>query len=86
MLNNINCRVCGFALGFEPWGKDDSEPTWEICPCCGTEFGYEDSTIIGVMRARKRWIDNGAQWFNNNKRPSDWDMNTQLSMIPAIYR
>jgi len=78
MLNNSNCRVCGYALGFAPWGENNSDPTWEICPCCGTEFGYEDSTIAGVQQARQRWIEGGARWFDNKAKPANWDINLQL--------
>jgi hypothetical protein len=86
MLSNTHCRVCGYALDFAPWGEDDSSPTWEICPCCGTEFGYEDSTIIGTKQARQQWIENGATWFDNTEKPSNWDLGAQLNTIPSEYK
>ena len=39
------CRICGYRLGFEPWGDDEKTPNYEICPCCGVEFGNEDCTM-----------------------------------------
>ena len=38
------CKVCGYKLSFESWGDDGNTPTYEICPCCGVEFGNEDYT------------------------------------------
>lgn len=39
--NSFYCRVCGLYLGYQPWGEDGKTPSYEICPCCGVEFGYE---------------------------------------------
>ena len=39
IMEKIYCRICGYRLGFEPWGDDEKTPTYEICPCCGVEFG-----------------------------------------------
>ena len=41
-MEKFYCRICGYRLGFEPWGDDGKTPTYEICPCCGVEFGNED--------------------------------------------
>ena len=39
------CTVCGLPLGdFAPWGDDKESPTFDICPCCGVEYGNEDYT------------------------------------------
>ena len=39
------CPVCGYlGLTEEPWkmGPEYDSPSYEICPSCGTEFGYTD--------------------------------------------
>lgn len=50
------CRVCGLAQATPPWGSDGATPTFEICDGCGTEFGYEDATPLGVARKRAAWL------------------------------
>ncbi|RDV37850.1 hypothetical protein DV096_12105 [Bradymonadaceae bacterium TMQ3] len=67
------------------WGPNGDDPlySFEICPCCGTEFGYEDCTLKATRINRARWLEKGAPWFEVEKRPDDWDVNEQLSKIPA---
>lgn len=79
------CRVCGYELSFPPWGDDGKSPTWEICPCCGTEFGYEDSTPASTRAMRSRWIAGGKQWFDKSKRSVDWSYDAQCKHIPKEY-
>lgn len=43
------CRVCGLYIEDEPWGKDGSCPTYEICSCCGVEFGNEDYILLNQL-------------------------------------
>lgn len=56
------CRVCGYEPGLAPWGEDGISPSWEICACCGVEFGYEDATAAGVVSHRARWLADGGLW------------------------
>lgn len=51
------CRVCGFPQADPPWGLDGRTPSFDICACCGVEFGYEDATAEGVERYRQEWLD-----------------------------
>ena len=83
MANDLlRCRVCGLPQKEPPWGEDGNTPNFEICPCCGTEFGYEDTTLSGVLRARDRWISGGAVWFSSKLRPPEWDLEDQLIHVP----
>ena len=41
------CRVCGWKQETAPWGGDGQTASFLICPCCGVEFGYEDSHFRG---------------------------------------
>ena len=34
------CPVCGVELALKPWDGDSQSD--EICPGCGTQFGYDD--------------------------------------------
>lgn len=67
------CLVCGFL------GMRDAPRDFEICPCCGTEFGLDD-----VERShadlRQDWMARGAQWFSKaTKPPARWDAMEQLA-------
>jgi hypothetical protein len=86
MRKNINCcRVCGYELLDPPWGKDGHSPTWDFCPCCGTEFGYQDATPISVRRKRENWISNGKKWFDASKKPADWNFDEQRKNILSDF-
>ena len=60
----MRCRVCGLLQSDPPWGYDGVSPTFDFCPCCGVEFGYEDALPLGAQRWREKWIANGAEWMN----------------------
>ena len=77
------CRVCGLGLGgFLPWGEDGVTPSYSICPCCGVEFGLEDSGLSNVLSARDFWLEQGAQWFQSEEKPPSWDKDKQMLNIP----
>ncbi len=48
------CPVCEYG-GLE---EDPKTRTFEICPQCGTEFGYQDC-VTSHEELRKRWIAEG---------------------------
>ncbi|RTE09623.1 hypothetical protein EJQ19_11215 [Paenibacillus whitsoniae] len=76
------CHVCGFnKLDEPPWGDDGKTASFSICSCCGVEFGYEDATEKGLINYRDKWLNNGAKWFNESKRPESWDVQEQLKRI-----
>lgn len=83
--NDNHCRVCGYELLEPPWGNDGRSPTWDICPCCGTEFGYEDCTPESARKMRQEWISNGKKWFDETKMPKDWDFDHQRGCIPDEF-
>lgn len=66
------CPVCGFLLpGGEPpyfaltmeGGVDDfAHASFDICPCCHTEFGFDDY-IDGKSRLQ-RWNELRLEWLN----------------------
>jgi hypothetical protein len=84
MNNNINqcCRVCGlFYPDFFPWGYDGISPTYDICDCCGVEFGNEDYSAESITSHRDKWIKNGAEWNKEQCRPTNWNIELQLENI-----
>jgi hypothetical protein len=84
-MQNYNCRVCGLFNDNPPWGEDGNSPTYEICPCCGVEFGYEDITIDSTKDYRNHWINEGVKWFSAKEKPLNWDMSEQFKNIPIEY-
>jgi hypothetical protein len=69
------CPVCGYARLAEP------PRNFSICPSCGTEFGYDDSSLSHT-ELMFRWIKAGAPWFSKATRPPDgW--NPWLQLIDA---
>ncbi len=82
--NNI-CKVCGLFQDELPWGEDGNSPSFEICSCCGVEFGYEDSSIESIKQFRDNWIISGANWFNFKKKPDRWRLEKQLGNVAKKY-
>lgn len=76
MLNTNICPVCGY-------GMQDPPADYNICPSCGTEFGYNDlnSSIEGLRNA---WLQSGAGWWSTvDPIPEGWDPFQQL--LSGIY-
>lgn len=76
------CPVCGYdKLSEEPY-DDGENPSYEICPCCGFEFGFDDqSRKLTYEEYRNQWIAEGMQWFNPSKKPDNWDYKKQFNNI-----
>ena len=81
-----HCRVCGWDHGDYIWGASGDEASFEICECCGTEFGYEDSTVESTRNKRREWIMQGLKWFKPKSMPNDWKFEDYKLFIPEKYR
>lgn len=69
------CPVCGYNRLTEPAAD------YNICNCCGTEFGYDDATT-SHSELRRRWILNGALWWDTDFMPQQtWSPRQQLKNI-----
>ncbi|MGO1080013.1 hypothetical protein [Inquilinus sp. CA228] len=74
------CPVCRFP-GLEEAPYDEHGcASFDICPCCGTQFGYDDATT-GHSELRARWIAGGKRWWSEKGPPADWGAETQLAQI-----
>jgi hypothetical protein len=86
-LINI-CPVCGYDKLLESPYDEFGYPSYEICSCCGFEYGFDDSNKkITFQKYRERWIDKGFQWFNKSKKPKEWNkeaLNIQLKNIEKV--
>jgi hypothetical protein len=81
-----HCRVCGLGFDEPPWGEDGKTASFDLCPCCGVEFGYEDATPVAARRYREEWLKNGAVWADPDAKPANFDLARQLEGIPAAFR
>jgi len=83
------CPVCGYDGLIEPaWdGKNASD---EICPSCGTQFGYHDASGGSAAgreaiysRRRNQWIEQGMPWHSlaAEPPPNNWDPGSQLQRV-----
>ena len=71
------CPVCGFDQLNEPPYDDKNNPSYEICSCCGFEFGVDE----GFKGFRACWIEIGAKWFVPKLKPREWNVEKQLKNI-----
>lgn len=63
-MKHHTCPVCGYAeMPYPP-------ESHEICPCCGTEFGYDDFTR-SYQELRDKWLAGGGAWFSPVHNPPD---------------
>ncbi len=85
------CPVCGYPGLDEPHTDVMGEPTYAICPSCGTQFGADDLTTSHET-LRAAWIGAGASWWSEAKpAPPGWSAEAQLksagfSMTPTAPR
>jgi hypothetical protein len=72
------CPVCGFPNLAEPPHDDTGCASFETCPACGTEFGYDDATKSHA-ELRRVWLAAGAPWFSESVAPPrGWSAVEQL--------
>ena len=66
------CPVCGY-------DKLDEPPAgFNICDCCGTEFGYHDATFTHAA-LREQWLARGTEWHSPDFHPPPgWNPAVQL--------
>lgn len=79
------CRVCGLLQSPPPWGENGATPSFEICACCGVQFGYEDLTLAKVRAVRESWKRNSYQWFDERAKPDTWEASDQAKNIPRKW-
>lgn len=72
------CPACRWpGLMEEPWAGNS--PSQEICPSCGTQFGYDDA--IGLSEPgslfrrheelREAWVNGGMNWWSDSREPPE---------------
>jgi hypothetical protein len=85
--------VAPFALLTDPIPPPNAAPpysstlggaSFEICSCCGFEFGFDDDAgasghTTSFEDHREDWLERGAPWFSPTRRPPGWDVDEQLA-------
>jgi len=78
------CPVCGLPLDAPPWVGET--PSFAICPCCGTQFGYDDHCAADAVarrawwrEARRVWIAEGMSWWDAEGPPPGWNPVSQVA-------
>lgn len=72
------CPVCGFPDLTEPPYDQHGCASFDICPCCGTEFGYTDARK-SHDQLRDEWLAAGAHWHSRAvQQPPGWNALNQL--------
>jgi hypothetical protein len=80
----FQCPVCGFPGLSDPPRTEANGGSYEICACCGFEFGVTDEDIGYSYEAwRKKWIAGGMHWRSGGieEPPADWDPVEQLKTL-----
>ena len=75
-------------IDYYPWGEDGKTPTYDICACCGGEFGFDDDIHAcgkPIQVYRSKWISEGANFYNPSERPENWKLEDQLKNIPEEF-
>ena len=76
--NIFTCVVCGYDELDEPPYDEYGCSSFTICPCCGTEFGYDDYSIAHEV-LRQRWVASGMKWWSTAvPEPVNFDPIAQL--------
>lgn len=84
MAQGFLCPVCGYNDASAPPYADGQDDWYqEICPSCGTQFGYDDCTSTH-QELRQRWLDGGARWWSPGPQPPDFKGVEQLKIAGLL--
>ena len=69
------CPVCNYDGLFEPPYDSQGYGSYEICPCCGFQFGYDDypDTEQGIRNWKTKWIEGGSLLYSKTRIPTKDD-------------
>lgn len=77
------CPVCGFEQLDEAPYDSSGCPSFGICPCCGVEFGYDDSSRAHED-LRQAWVEGGMVWWSRSRSPpANWNPAQQIQRIAS---
>lgn len=77
----FTCLVCGYP-GLHDRPVDGRSYSFEICPCCGFQYGYTDEDLGFTYEAwRAEWVAEGCPWRDVYPEPEAWDPREQLRRL-----
>lgn len=87
-FKKLICPVCGFADLYELAYDDDGQGSFDICPCCGFQFGVDDDVELengDLMKKsqthrmyRDNWLKSEAPVFSDDRYPKEWKHNGKV--------
>jgi hypothetical protein len=68
-----------------PYSRYYGEPSYEVCDCCGYEFGNDDEPGTGQATSFEdylaNWIKHGCNWFKPIAKGTPWDLEQQVATV-----
>jgi hypothetical protein len=65
-----------------PYSRHFGNPSYEVCACCGFEFGNDDdpgtAPPVTFKEYLNEWINDGKEWFDDSRKPENWHLEEQL--------
>ena len=80
---NHTCPVCAYPGLEEPARSKSGGGSYEICPCCGFQFGVsDDDDGLTYEVWREHWVADGMLWFSRGvPAPAGWDARAQFAPL-----
>ncbi len=71
-----HCPLCGYGPFPDGYGYSSVEEvrySFDICDCCGCEYGYSDNE-----ENYQAWVAKGSPWRDPMLKPNQWDLASQI--------
>ncbi|NOW06122.1 hypothetical protein [Clostridium beijerinckii] len=82
------CPVCNYnELDEAPYNLH-GYGSYEICSCCGFQFGYDDYPDKEKCQKkwRENWMKSGCRWYSESiLPPKDWNPKKQIKGLTSDY-
>ena|SRR5690242_7815117 len=85
-------------MGLPPWEDHGSPPyyqrygkaSYDVCPCCAYEFGYDDEPMHpenarSFAKYLADWTAGGCHWLGHRVAPEGWSLEEQLRAASIPY-
>jgi hypothetical protein len=72
-MNIKHCPLCGFGPIGEYATVIELRSSYDICSCCGCEYGYDD-----IEQHYEEWVKDGCEWFTPEDKPKSWSLDKQI--------
>lgn len=81
------CMACGYPGLVDIPRSCGDEPSYEGCPACGFEEGYDnDDQCVSYAQWRDRWIARGCPWSSiGRQQPASWDPAVHLALRARLF-